>query len=858
MNALQLLLISTALAGQGQPQNPPSELLAQRLPTIRTGSNCLIQGGTLYTITGPVMPDTDLLVVDGKIAKIGRNLAAPAGTTVIDARGRNVFPGFIDAHSHRAQSDTNEGSESISAETRIRDVLDPYNQNVYYYLPAGITSALGLHGSANAIGGESQVFKAKYLAKPEEIVFPGAPRIVKFALGENPKRAGERAENPRFPRTRMGVEAVFRRAFDDARAYMKLWEDYRKDPSLPEPRKDLRLEALSDILRRDMWVHCHSYRQDEMLMMVRLSQEYGFKLAAMQHAMEGYKIAPEMAKAGIPASLFAESWSYKMEVYDTIPMGTSLLIRAGVLTSVNTDTFSGVPPLHLDAAKAMRYGISESEALKQITMNAARQLGIERFVGSLEPGKHADITIWSGHPLSVYSKCQMTLIDGEVYFQRRDAFGVDGRSAVQNAVQTTRLSADIAPLPAESRMYAITGATIHPITGPAVAGGTIVLDNGKISAVGRNVAIPRGAVVVNARGMHVYPGFIDTGSTLGLAEVSAVPVLVDSSELGTFQPDLKALIAMNPESAHIPIARSFGVATSLIRPVGPTIAGQGGIANLAGWNREDMAVQQPATLHVNFPESLTPGQQASLAPEQLTTRQRAIAQQRQDLREYFEGAKRYGEARRAGASAVNTKLEAMLPYVNGERPVVFHATGAASIRAIVGFAESLNLRPIIAGGAEAWKVASLLAERKVPVLYTPPGVSNGSTTQGFGEFDPYDTQLVAPGILHRAGVRFAFQSNNSAMVFNLPQQAGYVCAFGLPREEALKALTINAAQILGIDKRLGSLEVGKDANVIVTTGDPMEITTHVQHLFVGGRPVSLKNRFTELYRKYEARLPAGR
>ncbi|HZH97633.1 MAG TPA: amidohydrolase family protein, partial [Fimbriimonadaceae bacterium] len=536
----------------------------------------------------------------------------------------------------------------------------------------------------------------------------------------------------------------------------------------------------------------------------------------------------------------------------------SLLIRAGVLTSVNTDTFSGVPPLHLDAAKAMRYGISEADALKQITMNAARQLGVERFVGSLETGKHADIAIWQGHPLSVYSKCQMTLIDGEVYFERRDAFGVDGRSAVSNTGKTTHLTADVSPLPKASRSYAIMGATLHPVTGPAIPNGTIVLQDGKIASIGKSVNVPAGTVSVDGKGMHVYPGFIDAGSTLGLAEVGAVPALVDSSELGTYQPDLKALIAMNPESAHIPIARSFGVTTSLIRPAGPVIAGQGGIVNLAGWNREDMALQQPSTLHVNFPESLSLAQQASLPQDQLTTRQRAISQQRQDLREYFEAAKRYGEAKAAGLATADTKMEAMLPYARGERPVVFHVNSASAIRSALGMASALGLRPIIAGGAESWKVASLLAQQKVPVLYTPPGVTNGATTQGFGEFDPYDTQLVAPGILQRAGVLFAFQSSSSAMVFNLPQQAGYVSAFGLSRDDALKALTINAARILGLDKRIGSLEVGKDANVIVTTGDPMEITTHVQHLFIGGKPVSLKNRFTELYRKYEARLPAGR
>lgn len=843
----------------------PAEFESDRVPSLRTGGNCLIKGGRVYTITGKVIEGGDVLVKGGKIAAIGVGLTAPDGFAIIDAKGLHVMPGIIDAHSHRGQDSTNEGSDATSPETNMREVLNPYHVGLYHYLAGGITTGLALHGSANSIGGESVVFKSRFGKTPDEMIFEGAPRMVKFALGENPKRAGSGNQPGKFPATRMGVEAVIRRSLDDAMSYeqqMKTWQN----SGGPKPRFDYRLQTLADVLAGKVWVQCHSYRQDEMLMIVRLSQEYGFKIGSMQHALEGYKIAPELAAASVPASIFGDYWSYKMEVTDVIPMAASILLRAGVVTSVNTDSFSGLAPLNLDAGKVLRYGISEADALKLLTINPAKQLGVERRVGSLEPGKDADISIWRGHPLSVYSRCVKTLVDGEVFYERRDALKIDGASKAVDTVVTNTLTADRAPLAKPSSLYAIVGGTVHPVSGPSILNGTVVIRDGKIAAVGANVPIPSGAVRVNAKGQHVYPGLIDAGSELGLNEVPPVSATVDNAERGLFEPDLSALIAMNPDSEHIAIARSFGITTALIQPSGSIISGRGTVLNLVGTNREQMAILPaampglpnpipPATLHVQWVDAPAFAARAQMKPAELKRSLDQVRDTRLYIREYFEKAKRYDELHKANSnSPVDTRLQAMLPFVRGNRPVVFNSNTVEGIRSAIKLGKELGLNVVIGRGAEAWKVSDELVAAGVPVLYVPPVATSPETANSFAEFDPWDSQLAAPALMDRAGVKFAFASYSSAQSFNLPNSVGWACGFGLAPDAGVRHMTKEAAEILGIGDRYGTLEPGKVANVIITTGDPLEISTNVQAVFIGGKPASLETKFTRLYRKYEARL----
>jgi len=382
----------------------------------------LIKNATVLTAARGTLTNTDVLVTNGKISKIGKNLSAPANVRVIDATGKFVSPGIIDAHSHSMLDAINEGSIAVSSMTNVRDVLDPKDITIYRALAGGVTGGLLLHGSANPIGGQSVTVKFKYGHPVEDFPIAGAPPGIKFALGENVKRSNfqpQPGQVPRYPRTRMGTMEVIRDAFRRAKDYKQQWADFRAEKGSIPPRRDLELEPLVEILEGKRLVHCHGYRSDEHLNILRLAEEFGFRVGTLQHGLEAYKIAPEIAKHGAGVSIFADSWSYKIEAYDSIPYNAYILWKNGVVVSINSDSDERMRRLNLDAAKAMKYGgVPEEDALKMITLNPAKQLGIDNRTGSIEQGKDGDLVVWNAHPFSPFSHPEYTLIEGEVYFDR--------------------------------------------------------------------------------------------------------------------------------------------------------------------------------------------------------------------------------------------------------------------------------------------------------------------------------------------------------------------------------------------------------------------------------------------------------
>jgi imidazolonepropionase-like amidohydrolase len=397
-------------------------LAAGILVGAQTRNEVLIKNATVLTAIRGTLENTDILIRDGKIARIGKNLTAGAGARTIDATGKYVTPGIIDAHSHTMMDAINEGSLSVTSMTRIRDVLNPTDIAIYRALAGGVTSANLLHGSANAIGGQNSTVKFKYGKPIEDFLIPDAPPGIKFAMGENPKRSSQTfqpGQTPRYPRTRMGTLEVMRDAFVRARDYKQAWDDYRAKKTNIPPRRDIELEPIVEILEGKRLVHAHGYRSDEHLNLLLLADEFGFRVATLQHGLEAYKIAPEIAKRGTGVSIFADSWSYKLEAYDSIPYNAYILWKNGVVVSINSDSDERMRRLNLDAAKMMKYGgVPEEESLKMITLNPAKQLGIDKRTGSIEQGKDGDIVIWNAHPFSAYSRVDMTLIEGEVYFDR--------------------------------------------------------------------------------------------------------------------------------------------------------------------------------------------------------------------------------------------------------------------------------------------------------------------------------------------------------------------------------------------------------------------------------------------------------
>ena len=388
----------------------------------------LIRNATILTVTRGTLTNSDVLIRKGKIAAVGKNLKASANARVIDGTDKYVMPGIVDCHSHSMLDAINEGSLSVTSMARTRDALNTNDVDLYRALAGGVTSLNLLHGSANAIGGLNTVVKIKYGRPVEEFIFPGAMPGIKFALGENPKRSNfspQPGQPRRYPATRMGVEEVIRDAFTRARDYKRSWDEYRaasgrRQQNLMPPRRDLQLEPLVEVLEGKRLVHAHCYRADEILMLIRVADEFGFKIKTFQHTLEGYKVAKEIAQHGAGASIFADNWGYKIEAYDAIPYNAAIMTRAGVKVSMNSDSDERARRLNIEAAKAMRYGdLSEEEALKTITWNPAWQLGIHDRVGSIEVGKDADLAIWNGHPLSVYSRVDTTFVDGEIFFDRQ-------------------------------------------------------------------------------------------------------------------------------------------------------------------------------------------------------------------------------------------------------------------------------------------------------------------------------------------------------------------------------------------------------------------------------------------------------
>jgi imidazolonepropionase-like amidohydrolase len=385
----------------------------------------LFKNATVFTNEADgILTNEDVLIANGKIDKIGKGLAAPSGGKTIDCNGKYFTSGIIDEHSHIAISEgVNEGTQAVTSEVRIGDVINPDDINIYRQLAGGVTSAQLLHGSANPIGGQTQLIKLRWGYSPEALKFTGWPGFIKFALGENVKQAnwGE-LYTSRFPQTRMGVEQTMYDAFIRARTYETEWNNYNKLSSKAKvnataPRRDLELDALAEILDGKRFITCHSYVQSEINMLMHVADSMHFKMNTFTHILEGYKVADKMKEHGVYASNFADWWTYKYEVYDAIPYNSAILTKVGVVTAVNSDDAEMARRLNQEAAKSIKYGgLSEEEAWKLCTLNPAKMLHVDDKVGSIKTGKDADVVLWNTNPLSIYAKPEMTFVDGICFY----------------------------------------------------------------------------------------------------------------------------------------------------------------------------------------------------------------------------------------------------------------------------------------------------------------------------------------------------------------------------------------------------------------------------------------------------------
>jgi imidazolonepropionase-like amidohydrolase len=431
---IALLALFLLITADGAFAKPPATT-----PSIDNATPVLlIRNATILTVSHGTIEKGDILIKDGKISAVGASLKAPSDAQIIDGAGQFVMPGIIDCHSHIAiDGSVNEGSVSVSSMVNIADVLNSDDIAIFRDLAGGVTTANVLHGSANAIGGQTVVIKLRWGQPAASLPFEGAMPGIKLALGENPKRSNLRgsAFPDRYPATRMGVEETIRAAFTEARDYKNSWDTYNKriaagEKNLIPPRRNLKLDPLVEVLQGKRYVHAHCYREDEILMLLRVAKEFGFHIQTLQHVLEGYKVADEIAAAGTGASTFSDWWAYKVEAYDAVPYNAALMTRRGVVVSINSDDAAEATHLNQEAAKSILYGgLTRDEALKMVTINPAMQLGIDKRVGSIDVGKDADLVIYNHDPMSDYAVVQKTLIDGRVYFDREK--DIAGRTALE-------------------------------------------------------------------------------------------------------------------------------------------------------------------------------------------------------------------------------------------------------------------------------------------------------------------------------------------------------------------------------------------------------------------------------------------
>jgi len=854
-----------------------------------------IRGGTILTVTRGTIQNGTVILRDGKIAAVGgANTNIPAGADIVEARGRFVTPGIIDAHSHIAAESINEGGTTVSSMTGVEDVLEPTDVAIYRDLAGGLTVANVLHGSANPIGGKNQVIKLRWGKNARGLVFEGAPPGIKFALGENPKdmRQFGQAGPRRYPVTRAGVEFVIRDAFSRAKVYQREWQDYErrtKAGDISMPRRDLQLEPLVEILEGKRLVHSHTYRADETLMLMRLAEDMGFKIATFQHILEGYKVADEMAKHGVGGSTFSDWWAYKVEAEDAIPYNAAIMHKRGVLVSINSDSAEHARRLNTEAAKSMHWGgLTEDEALSLVTINPAKQLKIDSRVGSLEVGKDADVVIWNKHPLSTYAIVDRVYIDGQQYYDRlgeerrlTDASKekstlatAEGRTPTtapqtpqprtpQNdpgpqKAQNSQITEEVPGLggvqqpPATGPVTAITNARIFPISGPAIEKGTIVIRGNRIEAVGANVAVPAGAQIIDAKGGEVYPGFIDARTSIGLNEPGPRN-FDDTNEMLEINAAVKAQVAYQADSDAIPVARVNGITSVAVVPSGGLVGGQVAVMNLDGWTWEEATLQPVAGVSFQFPPIVRAGGgggggggaggDANRKYEDLKKDRDARVQRVVDL---IERARAYGKVP-AAERATDWNLAALVPVAERRQPMFVAANNEGDIREAVAFGDRAGVRVVITGGLESPLAAPLLKEKNVPVIL-------GSVlTMPAREDAHHAATYKAAGDLAQAGVTFAFGTGGAANNRLIPYEAAISVAWGLDRNRALRAITLDAATILGVADRIGSLEPGKIANLFIATGDPMEMKTQFTHVFINGRSVGLKSKHTELDERFMGR-----
>ncbi len=841
----------------------------------RPGAPVAYVGARIHPVSGPPIDDACLIVHKGKIVAVGRrgDVPIPEGAAVHDLTGKVIIPGLVDTHSHigifgrpgvQANADGNEMTGPVQPGLRAIDAVNPNDPGIRMAVAGGVTTANIMPGSGNAIGGQTIYVKLRGITVEAmriliELVLGG----IKFANGENPK--GAYGGKNQAPATRMKVAALQREMLAKARAYQRQWKAYRESvkagKKAPEPERDLNLEPLVEVLERKRTVHFHCHRADDIMTAVRLSKEFNFELV-LQHATEAWRIADLLAQLGIPVSLtLIDSPGGKPEAMGLLEENAAILHKAGVKIAINTDDMITESRFFLrTGAIAVRGGMPADAALRALTLTGAELLHLEHRCGSLEKGKDADFVVLSGAPFSVYTQVLKTYIEGECVFDRSrhedwtyqaGGFALADRSRLPKKAAAPRPQplARAPAMPPEAKgsyngakRLAVYAGRLHTVSRGTIPEGVVLVEDGKVKYAGPRAGfnLPPGTPVVTAA--VVTPGLIDAHAVVGLSGVTNNKKAdQDQDEISDpNQADLRVLDGFNPNEPLLQFVREQGVTVIHAMPGRMNvIGGQTGVFRTHGRTAEQMAVRFPAGLLVNLgeiPKTTYPGRLPSTRMGTASLVRNAFNQARGYLRK-LDMAK--GDDKQPPP---NLKLEALKPALRGEIPVIFSAHRADDLMTALRLADEFKLRPVLSLATEGYLVADRLASAKVPVIVHP-------TMQRGSSLETFNVHMGNAGALARKKVPLAMGTAFEGYVPKtrvLRYEAAMAMVNGLDFDAALRAITLDAARLLKIDDRYGSLEPGKVADLVLYDGDPFEHSTHVTHTLMEGRVIYDRGEYLKL------------
>ncbi len=840
--------------------------------SVAEDEDCTVfRGATIYSANGPAIENGALLICGGKIIGVGKidEISVPDGATVRNVGGRVIIPGLVDSHSHlgvysrpsiSSNSDGNEMSGPIQGSVRAIDSVNPLDPGIKMAQAGGVTTANVMPGSGNVIGGQTVYVKLRGDSIEEmQIQADGVVGGLKMANGENPKKAY--GGKNQAPMTRMKVASLQRNEFIKAREYMRKWQRYRetlaKDDSAAPPDLDLALQPLVEVLEGKRTVHFHSHRSDDILTVLRHKEEFGFDLV-LQHGTESYKILPQIAAAKVPVSMtFVDSPGGKSEVMEFIEACGAELAAAGVPVHVNTDDpVTESRFLLRTAATPVRGGLDTATALKSVTLFPAQALRLAHRVGSLEPGKDADFVVLSGGPFSVYTRVLETWIDGKSVFdlsnekQRLYQTGGFALSDTQNVPTQPQLvaprssvSAPAVPIGkktaiANDREFVVLARRLHTVTNGTIENGAVHVRDGRILFAGSNSdsRLPTSLPVFVAA--EVTPGLIDAHSVVPLNGALNIGADQDADErTDPNQADARALDAFNPSEPLLRFLLEQGVTVIHATPGhANVIAGQTGVFRTYGNSADAMTIRFPQALLFNL--GVSPKE--SYKDKAPATRMGTAAL----LRNALQAATNYRRKHEAASKKTvkegendlpgrDLKLESLGLALSQKIPAIFAAHQAEDLQTALRLAREYNLKPILALATEGYLIREQLKSSSVPIIVHP-------TMQRVGGWDTYNSFTGNAAALADAGLTIAICSSFESYVPKtrvVRWEAGMGMVYGLGFDRALKAVTLDAAKILNIDKDYGSLDNGKVADLVLYDGDPFEHSTHVTHVIHGGQLV---------------------